>query len=251
MEINPIVPSDKKQQLTTSQIENFNNLLVRLLSHEPVQYVVGAAWFCGMKLAVSKDVLIPRPETEELVMIIAADVKMPSPAILDIGTGSGCIALGLKKMLPSAIVTAIDISEEALLIANKNSELQNLQVNFLPFDILNWQLNDRWSVTTFDIIVSNPPYIAASEITSLSENVTAFEPQLALFVPDDDKLLFYRYITSFAKKFLKPGGWLYFEIHQQEAENIMQLLLNQGYLKVQSFNDISGNKRFIKAIYAD
>ena len=240
----------KEQVITDQQMENIKLILERLKNQEPVQYVLGVAWFYGMKVTVTKDVLIPRPETEEMVRYIAKEVINPSVTILDIGTGSGCIAIGLKKMLPEAIVTAMDISKGALHIARKNSELQKTDVDFIEYDILKWHSKgSNWqSPEKFDIIVSNPPYISILEKPKLAKVVTDYEPEVALFVPGDDLLLFYRLIAMFAKEFLKKNGRLYFEINQEQAIPVIQLLLDRGFAEVKALDDLSGNKRFVKAI---
>lgn len=236
--------------LSAEQSEKSIAILNRLKKSEPVQYILGSAWFCGMKLKVSNAVLIPRPETEELVHMIAGELKDAAPSILDIGAGSGCIAVGLKKSLPSAVITGIDNSINALDIARQNASIENKEVDFIQFDILNWKDNMEFSnlPQKFDVIVSNPPYVLNAEKSLLASSVINFEPHEALFVPDNDPLVFYRAIADFAVKHLKEKGSLYFEINNSEADNIIQILAEKGYNSIKALNDLSGNQRFIKAI---
>ncbi len=242
--------TSRADEVTETQFQNCSKTLIRLEKGEPIQYVLGKAWFCGMNLKVNRNVLIPRPETEELVHLIAGEVKKKNLRFLDIGTGSGCIAIGLKKLLPLAAITGVDISEKAIDIAIQNANDHLLAVNFHHMDILNYHKHRDFisAYEKFDVIVSNPPYIGTSEKGSMAMNVTSFEPSEALFVPDDDLLLFYRAIGVFAVSFLKENGSIYFEINQNQAENVEQLLIMQGFSDVKIINDMSGNPRFVKAI---
>ena len=210
----------------------------------PIQHILGYAYFMGMKLKVNPSVLIPRPETEELIKWVLETTPAPS-SILDIGTGSGCIAIALKRALPQAHVTALDISPEALTIAQENARNNNADIDFLQYDILNSQLSTlNFQLST---IISNPPYICRSEADEMDKNVLDHEPHLALFVPDDDPLLFYRAIATQAIHLLVPGGKLFFEINRRFASELQSLLLSLGYTDVTLRTDPFGNKRMIKA----
>lgn len=221
--------------------------LSRLKTLEPVQYVLGYTWFNEMKIAVNNNVLIPRPETEELIDFIQ-DHKFGADAVfLDIGTGSGCIALALKQAYPNALVYGSDISQGALEIASLNGEALNLPVLWLRWDVLT-QEAPQIELPHFDLIVSNPPYICMGEYASLHSNVTDYEPHIALFVPDDDPLLFYRYIANYACKMLKSGGSLWFEINREYAEQIADLLEVLMFRDIRIYRDLSGNDRFVSAM---
>ncbi len=228
--------------LTTNQIERLNEILNRLLTHEPVQYVLEEADFYGLKFKVNKHVLIPRPETEELVEWIQSAIQNPQSAILDIGTGSGCIPIFLAKKFSEAQVEAIDISKEALNVAEKNDTLHQTNVRFYKCDILNETLVEN----TYDIIVSNPPYISLHEKESLNENVLKFEPHLALFATSDDDLIFYRRISEQATKALKPKGKLFFEIHHSKGAGVVALMENAGFKNIELRKDLSGKDRMVK-----
>lgn len=226
----------------------FENFIERLKNFEPIQYILEETEFYGLLFRVNNSVLIPRPETEELVDWIARDNKeKTSLRILDIGTGSGCIAISLKHVFPNAKVSAFDISDDALTVAKKNAEINNLPVEFLKIDILNpGEINQYW-----DIIVSNPPYVPEAEKVEIQPNVLNYEPHLALFVPDHDPLLFYRRIAIFAKDHLNRGGQLYFEMHKNTAKAGARLLSETGFEKVELRKDISGNDRMLKAVLKD
>lgn len=215
-----ITPAEEKQVLEFTE---------RLVLHEPVQYVLNQSWFCNLKFYVDKNVLIPRPETEELVEWIITNCKFPVDElrILDIGTGSGCIPISLKRRIRKADVWAIDISEAALEVAKRNATTLGTAVNFLALDILN---EKQWSqLPQFDIIVSNPPYIPEKDKGQMHPNVLKYEPGTALFVPDDDPLLFYNAITRFAKQHLTKDGLLYFEIHEDLGKATTDMLLAEGF----------------------
>lgn len=217
--------------------------LKRLLAGEPLQYVLGVTPFCGLRFNVGPGVLVPRPETGELVEWVASDVTCPS-SILDIGTGSGCIAVTLASKLPQCSVTGWDVSDEALRFARSNNVLNSTTVRFEKHDVLSGNL----PVDKFDVIVSNPPYITEREKSDMDRTVLDYEPELALFVPDNDPLLFYRTIAMFGKRALKPGGSLYFEINPMFAGQLQQLLERSGYHNVTLRSDIFGKLRMIKAI---
>lgn len=228
------------QRLGESEILKYHFALKRLLQGEPLQYVLGYAWFQGMKLTVDKHVLIPRPETEELVQLIVNRNPHPNPRILDIGTGSGCIALALKKQIPGASVSALDISEEALSVARQNASSLDLDVTFMNLDILSATTNQ-----TFDIIVSNPPYIPRREHAFMETRVTSFEPHLALFTSDDDPLIFYRRLMELSAEALSVGGQVFCEIHENMAEALLLLARQYAIQPPTLFPDLQGKNRII------
>ncbi len=218
------------------------NAVEELLLHKPVQYVTGRAWFCGLEFEVNEHTLIPRPETEELVRWIAGLPHRDRPAVLDIGTGSGCIAVALATLLPGASVTGADISPEALRTARRNAEKNGAKVSFLPLDILFEELPAR-----YDLIVSNPPYVLESEKTAIRDNVLKYEPHTALFVPDRDPLLFYRVIAEKAPDRLHAGGKLFFEINERCGEGVARILERSGYSGIEVRKDLFEKDRMIKA----
>lgn len=224
------IPDDEKTAETVQ----------RLMSKEPVQYIVGWEYFCGHRFTVKPGVLIPRPETEELVGRIIAD-SHNSPTILDIGTGSGCMAISLALGINSSEVTAWDISPEALNLAEDNARQLEAKVHFMQQDALNPPADTaRWN-----IIVSNPPYICAKESAAMDSNVLNHEPHTALFVPDDNPLLFYRAITRYASHALKPGGKLYFEINPLYAGDMIKMANKEGFNHAEVIEDSFGKQRFI------
>lgn len=212
----------------------------------PIQYIHGECEFFDLKLLVNENVLIPRPESEELVQwIIDGNRQNGDISILDIGTGSGCIALALKKNLPEAEIFGCDVSAEALKVAGKNAESNQLPVTFFLMDILK---ESEWgNQHIFDVLVSNPPYVTQSEKSEMSANVLDYEPPQALFVSDEDPLIFYRSILSFAKNHLKPGGSVYFEINRQFGRELIQLATDAGFWKIELRKDLSGNDRMLCA----
>jgi release factor glutamine methyltransferase len=219
----------------------------RLLLHEPVQYVLNEAWFCGMRFYVDKNVLIPRPETEELVEWTVKEVGSRESGvrkILDIGTGSGCIAITLKNKLPHSEVWACDISDEALMIARKNADDLHAPVDFVPLDFLD--LNQRKQLPYFDIIVSNPPYVPEKDKEQMQPNVLKYEPATALFVPDNDALIFYKAIADFGKEKLNTNGNIFLEIHESLGEAVIQVFQSEGYL-TELKKDLQGKDRMLKA----
>ena len=224
----------------------------RLLTGEPVQYVLGETEFCGRLFHVAPGVLIPRPETQELCQWMIATLRSyPTPlSILDIGTGSGCIACTLAAEIPEADVTAWDISETALAIARENAKRTNVHVMFRQVDALQLPANPVPPATRYDLIVSNPPYICERERTAMAPNVLDHEPPLALFVPDDDPLLFYRAIADYARKSLKPGGSLFFEINPLYTQELQAFLRAMSYHTIETRNDQFGKPRMIRAIQA-
>ncbi len=235
---------NKNTIFSAEQRKILDSFIEKLKIYTPIQYILGKTEFFGLEFIVNQSVLIPRPETEELVEWILNSVNDNSNLkLLDIGTGSGCIAIGLKNSLPQSQITAFDISEEALLIAQKNAELNNLKINFDQIDILkNLEITEKW-----DIMVSNPPYIPENEKIDISQNVLNFEPHLALFVPENDPLLFYKKIAIFGTNHLNENGLLFFEIHFTKAKQIMKLLKSLGYIEIELRKDIFKNDRMIKA----
>lgn len=230
----PVLSAEKKQ---------IEKIVQRLKNFEPVQYVLGETEFYGLKIKVNPSVLIPRPETEELVNWIVETGLPGNPKIADIGTGSGCIAMALKKQMNNTSVLAVDISEKAIQTAEINSNLNRLDVEFFQADILNWE---KYEWDSFDLIVSNPPYVREMEKVKMQPNVLNYEPRMALFVPDDDPLIFYRKIASFAKKYLRKNGWLYFEINENLGKEMTLLIQNLGFRKTEVKKDINGKDRMLR-----
>jgi release factor glutamine methyltransferase len=231
------------------QLENYVH---ELLQHKPLQYVLQEAWFYKMKFFVNKHVLIPRPETEELVSWVVQDVRISMHdrrcnelQLVDIGTGSGCIAISLKKELEKLHISAIDISADALSVARKNADVLQTQVDFLKIDFLDESL---WNVLNmYDVIVSNPPYIPEFEKEKMAQNVTAFEPGIALYVQNNNPFIFYEKIAKFAQSHLKQHGKIFVEIHEKYASEVTQIF--NGYnFKTEIKEDIYGKKRMIKVI---
>lgn len=222
----------------------------KLLSHVPLQYVLGSAFFMDLELFVNSSVLIPRPETEELVSLILKHYSGRKTGkglkILDIGTGSGCIAIALNRYLPESHVSAIDISEEAIKVAAANAERNLATVNFIKADILD---HAQWDTfPKFDIIVSNPPYVTQAEKRLMQPNVINYEPHTALFVPDDDPLLFYREIMMLAKIKLCEGGSLWFEINEIFGDDLKNMALSQGFKEINIIFDFHGKSRFLQCL---
>ena len=220
----------------------------RLLAHEPVQYVLGHAHFAGLELAVSPATLIPRPETEELLRLVVDEWSgRPGLRVLDVGTGSGALAIGLARELPQAQVLAVDISAAALAVARRNGAQYAPQVQFEQLDILT-EVPDL-KAGTLDLLVSNPPYVRESERAQMRENVLAWEPATALFVPDADPLRFYRRLGELGRELLRPGGAVYFEINEAFAADNQALLRAQGYGEVRGVADIFGRDRMVRATW--
>lgn len=231
------------QSLGEKETERFKTILAELKNHKPIQYILGNTEFYGLKIRVNEHVLIPRPETEELVELILQENPAPEN-ILDIGTGSGCIAIALKKHLKDSVVFAIDISDEALLVAKGNAILNQTQVHFLQADILTPLSSEKKdSGSKFDVIVSNPPYVRQSEKDKMSKNVLDYEPHLALFVNDNDPLVFYKAIADFALQNLSASGKLYFEINEKLGSEVKNLLDKKGFKNVEIKKDMSGKER--------
>ncbi len=226
------------------EIEHLDTIVEELAAGRPVQYIIGEADFAGYRFKVREGVLIPRPETEELIFRVLEEAT-PSSRILDIGCGSGAIAISLAKSLGSAEVWGVDISEEALEIARENNYELGTNVNFAEADALEGVEN--YVDGEFDIVVSNPPYIPQSEIDNMRPNVVDFEPHLALFVEDDDPLIFYREIARSSRVLLKAGGLLYFEIHEIFGREMVDMLCDMGFKEVCLINDINDKARIVCA----
>lgn len=227
----------------TLEIESLDRIITELAAGRPLQYVLGHTEFYGLDFQVREGVLIPRPETEELIRWITQASHPERPAILDVGTGSGCIAVTLARLIPGARVTALDISEEALTIARENASRLGVEVDFQQQDALQELFPGQREI--FDLIVSNPPYIPQHEKEAMRLNVTAYEPAEALFVGDDDPLIFYRAIARQALRLLRPAGWLYFEIHEQFADAMLRMLTEEGLTDSTLRRDINDKNRMI------
>jgi release factor glutamine methyltransferase len=239
--------ADKNTTFYADQRHLARAFVEQLKAYVPIQHLIGETEFYGLMFAVNGDVLIPRPETEELVDLILRENKARHALnILDIGTGSGCIAISLKTNLPLAQVTAMDISDAALLTAAQNALRNNAEIIFQKLDIRTWtNQNQKWN-----IIVSNPPYIPQSEDAEIQPNVLLHEPHTALFVPDNDPLLYYRTIAQFAVWHLHPKGKLYFEVHRNFGNATVELLQSFGYREVKLLKDISANDRMVSAMWS-
>ena len=255
-------------RLSESELLTLHFAVKELLKNKPVQYIIGETEFCGMRFFVNEDVLIPRPETEEMVKSLELKVKgylyspsfrpdierremvaEKSPAnisILDIGTGSGCIAISLAKLMPDSDITAVDISKKALEVAKKNAENNEVNVHFVLDDILNPQ-NPELIDNQYNIIVSNPPYVCESEKSEMRANVLDYEPSTALFVSDNDPLIFYRKILEFAQKTLKPDGEVWFEINEKFGKEMKDLCLEKGFKNIEIIKDFRERDRILMA----
>ena len=253
-------------KISEEEVEKWNVILAELQQEKPIQHITGQAWFYGLKFEVNENTLIPRPETEELVEWIIESWKLEAGSwksssvkssevemkILDIGTGTGCIPISLKANLPQANVSAIDVSEKALEVAKRNAKSNKVEINFIQTNIL--EVEDLSQLpspiihhpSSYNIIVSNPPYVRNLEKQEIKKNVLDYEPHLALFVEDTDALLFYRKIAQLALKNLSPNGLLFFEINQYLGKETVELLDNLGFKNIELKKDIYGNDRMIK-----
>lgn len=220
---------------------DLGRILSDIAASRPVQYILGTADFYGLELAVGEGVLIPRPETEELVRWIT-ESEPEAKTVLDIGTGSGAIAIALAKNLPQARVTAIDVSQDALVFARRNNETTGAGVTVREGDAL----DERLDLGRLDVIVSNPPYIPVAERAEMADNVVRYEPGMALFVPDGDPLVFYRAIAKFARRSLEPRGALYFEIHEQMAHPVVDILAGEGFREIKIKEDLNSKPRMVR-----
>ena len=239
----------KNNAVDYQNIDRIKKVIQRLRNEEPIQYIFGSTEFYGLLFNVSTDTLIPRPETEELVEWIIETVKqdeylssLSELRILDIGTGTGCIAITLTKLIPSANTTAVDISKNALTVAESNSALNEVNVHFVISNVLELSSLEN----EFDIIVSNPPYVRNSEKIEIKNNVLKYEPDTALFVEDDDPLLFYRKIGKLSLESLNPNGYLFFEINQYLGKEMVDLLSDLGYQHIELRKDVFGNDRMTR-----
>jgi release factor glutamine methyltransferase len=229
------------------QLRILRNVLIQLQMDKPYQYIIGKAVFFRNEFLVGPEVLIPRPETEELVQWVKSDMELlGGQSILDICTGSGCIAISLKSFFPKARVEAIDVSEAALMLAKKNANKFQIDIDFHQMDILK---DAPTSNEKFDIIVSNPPYVLESDKQEMSKSVIDFEPHIALFVPDEDALVFYKRILFLAESLMNPKGALYFEIHEKKGNELLQLIESKGKFKAFLSEDLSGKQRLLKVVF--
>jgi release factor glutamine methyltransferase len=236
---------NQHKTIPPANLAQITEIINRLIRFEPIQYILGETEFYGLALKVNPSVLIPRPETEELVDWIIHDYNKLNPVILDIGTGSGCIPITLVKNLPGATAEGWDISDAALTIAQENAAINLVKVDFIHTDVLNY--NYPSTNQKYDIIVSNPPYITNSEQHLMLQNVIDYEPHVALFVSDTDPLVFYRTIADIAGKQLKPGGNLYFEINERFGNETADLLAKKGFKNIFLKKDINSKERMIRA----
>ena len=230
-------------EVSETDLEKWKTIISELKTEKPIQYITGEVWFYGLRFEVNENTLIPRPETEELVewIVDALKIKGKGQRVVDIGTGSGCIPIALKQEIPSAQVSAIDVSEKALEMARKNAINNDVEINFTHQNILETESLDG----KYNIIVSNPPYVRNLEKQEIKKNVLDFEPHLALFVADSDALLFYRKIAQLALKSLSPKGKLFFEINQYLGEETVELLTKLGFKNIELRKDFVGNDRMI------
>jgi release factor glutamine methyltransferase len=232
-----------EQIVTKQQAEKITGICKDLKTGKPIQYILGETSFYDCIIRVNRDTLIPRPETEELVDLIIKENKAYQGTIIDVGTGSGCIAIALAANLPGAVIKGIDISDEAIRIAHENAQLNNVAVSFVKGDVFSFD-SERFDKA--GIIVSNPPYVRNSEKQFMNKNVLDFEPHSALFVTDSDPLIYYRAILKLADKILIPGGRLYFEINEAMGKSMLQLLESFSYADIQIIADINNKDRIIK-----
>jgi len=261
----------KSESLSINQEQLLLESITRLQSHEPIQYVINECWFAGMKFYVDKNVLIPRPETEELVEWIVSDWQSATGTgqnadrkfnpdfyqdgnikheprnqkILDVGTGSGCIAIALKTKLPEIEMWACDVSDEALNVARMNGDALHTAIDFVPLDFLN--ANERRQLPHVDVIVSNPPYVPERDKSGMKRNVTEYEPSIALFVPNADPLIFYHCIVDFGNEHLQEGGSIYVEIYEDLGNKVENLFRNKGFNSIELKKDLQGKDRIVRA----
>jgi len=232
-----------EEKLSDDDIIEIGKIIARLKNHEPIQYILGMTEFYGLPFYAVPGVLIPRPETEELVQWIIQENRHTNPTILDIGTGTGCIAISLRKNIPQSTVLACDISPVCIETARRNSQLNTSEISVFEYDILNGIPEVKFP--DLDVIVSNPPYIRETEKSLMEKNVLGYEPELALFVADEKPLIFYERIADFARIHLKNQGWLYFEINEAFGQECCEMLQKKGYSEIVLKMDINGKDRMI------
>ena len=241
----------KDLRVSGEQQKQLEKISDDLLNHRPVQYVLGGGWFMDMKLLVNEHVLIPRPETEELVEWIIKDVEQSGNkgfSLIDIGTGSGCIPIAVKRKIPQITVYAIDISDDALQVAKLNAIDLKVDVKFISLDFLD---EEEWKqLGNYDLIVGNPPYIKKSEESTMRDNVLKYEPPLALFVPNENALIFYEAIARFSREHLKPGGSIYVEINEALGEQVIEVFTINGFSDIILKKDMQGKDRMVKANFS-
>jgi release factor glutamine methyltransferase len=245
----------KNESLSDKQEAILLESLNRLQNHEPIQYITNECWFAGMKLYVDKNVLIPRPETEELVEWIVSDRKLNpksdaeasgrNPKFLDIGTGSGCIAIALKTKLPEVEMWACDVSDEALNVARVNADALHAAIDFVPLNFLD--AKQRQQLPRLDVIVSNPPYVPEQDKSQMKKNVVEYEPSVALFVPSTDPLIFFNSIADFGNENLHENGSIYVEIHEDLGDKVEDLFRMKGYDSIVLKKDLQGKDRMIRS----
>ena len=236
----------QQEEVEPKHQEVLTGVIDELCAGKPIQYILEEAWFYKLCFKVNENVLIPRDETEELVDLIIKNERktgLSKKGILDVGTGSGCIAIALKKNLSSYEVSAMDFSAAALSVAKENAKVHHLEIKFILADILKYQSDEQ-----YDIIVSNPPYVKNDESPDMHQNVLAYEPHSALFVPDHDPLIFYRAIAAFAQNALTPGGRIYFEINEFLGSEMIKLMENAGFKEVQLIKDLQQKDRMLACV---
>jgi len=236
----------RDENLTPEELDKTNQIVSRLKKNEPIQYILGETEFFGLPFYAVPGVLIPRPETEELVQWIIQENQHTEPTILDIGTGSGCIAVSLRKNIPKSTVLACDISPVCIETTQRNAELNQAEVSVLEYDILN--NSPEVDFPKLDIIVSNPPYVCETEKKLMEKNVLDYEPELALFVSDDEPLIFYTRIADFAKEHLNNGGQIYFEINEAFGKECSEMLQEKGFSEIKLKRDIHDKNRMIRSL---
>ena len=235
---------NKQKELSPEQTTALEHYVVELATGKPVQYVIGEAWFAGLRFLVNEHTLIPRPETEELIEWVKSVANPEPQSVIDIGTGTGCIPITLKKIFPLWRIQAIDLSADALETARLNAKLNDTEITYTQLDFLN---EKDWSnLLQYNIIISNPPYIKISERTAMAKHVVDFEPHLALFVPDDNALIFYKKIASFGKTHLKENGLIFLEINQMFGKEVCTVFEQAGYQTILR-KDLHGNDRMMMA----
>lgn len=237
----------RTENINQSDLLKFHWAIEDLCKYRPIQQIIGYTYFCGCKINVSPDVLIPRPETEEIVNRIIASQPSAKDSILDVCTGSGCIAIALKKAYLEACVSAVDISPKALALARENAQNNGVAIEFIQSDVLSPCFSDSCT-QQYGLIVCNPPYVLEKERAAMQRNVLDYEPELALFVPDEDPLRYYRAVAAFAREHLRPNGRLAFEINETQGQQTMQLLQTFGFIEIALHQDFRGKDRCVEAV---